>query len=447
MKRNKKVIESMTLAVTLLVMIAFTAFAGSTEEGTEEVTKNIALNKNGTAGIIVDLSNMEASAISESGIFTASIEKTQKDIVATGDIVFTEVEAVEEVTLAEVVAREEAAEEVAAVEVAETEETTIEETKIEEEEVAEEATEKKSKKKKNKKKNKKNKQQSALEAEWANRVMANVEEDMNIRTEANAESELAGKFYRGDVAEVVSVEGEWTQITSGNVTGYVKNEYLVYGMDAYNLANEVCSLYATVNADGLRLREEPNEAAEIVTLAENGKKLKVDKESNTAEGWVAVQSSKGLAYVSAEYVSVALNLGTALNAEEVAAKEAKEAGRTKHVAITASVDDVTLLGALIQCEAGGGSYEGMLAVGSVVMNRVRSGRYAGSISGVIYQSGQFPPALNGSVAAVISRGVSGACLQAAQEAINGIDNTNGATSFRSARSGYPGTVIGGNVFF
>jgi len=446
MKRNKKVIESMTLAVALLVMIAFTAFAGSTEEGTEKVTKNIALNKNGTAGIIVDLSNMEASAISESGIFTASIEKTQKDIVATGDIVFTEVEVVEEVTLAEVVAREEAAE-VAAVEVAETEETTIEETKIEEEEVAEEATEKKSKKKKNKKKNKKNKQQSALEAEWANRVMANVEEDMNIRTEANAESELAGKFYRGDVAEVVSVEGEWTQITSGNVTGYVKNEYLVYGMDAYNLANEVCSLYATVNADGLRLREEPNEAAEIVTLAENGKKLKVDKESNTAEGWVAVQSSKGLAYVSAEYVSVALNLGTALNAEEVAAKEAKEAGRTKHAAMPASVDDVTLLGALIQCEAGGGSYEGMLAVGSVVMNRVRSGRYAGSISGVIYQSGQFPPALNGSVAAVISRGVSGACLQAAQEAINGIDNTNGATSFRSARSGYPGTVIGGNVFF
>ena len=249
------------------------------------------------------------------------------------------------------------------------------------------------------------------------------------------------------MAEVVAVEGEWTQITSGNVTGYVKNEYLVYGTDAATLANEVCSLYATVNTDALRLREEPNETAGIVTLAENGKKLKVDKDAEAVEGWVAVQSSNGTAYVSAQYVDVALNLGTALNSEEVAAKEAKEAGKTKHSAVVASVDEVTLLGALIQCEAGNSSYEGMLAVGSVVMNRVRSGRYPGSISGVIYQGGQFPPALNGSVAGVISRGVKGSCLQAAQEAINGVDNTNGALSFRSAGSGCAGTVIGGNVFF
>ena len=95
-----------------------------------------------------------------------------------------------------------------------------------------------------------------------------------------------------------------------------------------------------------------------------------------------------------------------------------------------------MLGALIQCEAGSGSYEGMVAVGAVVMNRVRSGSYPGSISGVIYQGGQFPPALNGSVARVIANGVRSACLQAASEAIGGTDNTNGALSFRSAASGY-----------
>ena len=106
-----------------------------------------------------------------------------------------------------------------------------------------------------------------------------------------------------------------------------------------------------------------------------------------------------------------------------------------------------MLGALIQCEAGSGSYEGMVAVGAVVMNRVRSGSYPGSISGVIYQGGQFPPALNGSVARVIANGVRSACLQAASEAIGGTDNTNGALSFRSAASGYGGTVIGANVFF
>lgn len=282
--------------------------------------------------------------------------------------------------------------------------------------------------------------------------MANVEEDMNIRIAPDETAELAGKFYRGDVAEIVSVDGEWTQIASGNVTGYVKNDYLVYGLEANELANEVCSIYATVNTDGLRLRSEPSEEAEIVTTANVGDKLKVDKEAEETDGWIAVHTSDATAYVSAEYVGVELNLGTALNSEEVAAKEAKEAEEkaaesAKKPAVSASTDDVTLLGALIQCEAGSGSYEGMVAVGAVVMNRVRSGSYPGSISGVIYQGGQFPPALNGSVARVIANGVRSACLQAASEAIGGTDNTNGALSFRSAASGYGGTVIGANVFF
>ena len=108
---------------------------------------------------------------------------------------------------------------------------------------------------------------------------------------------------------------------------------------------------------------------------------------------------------------------------------------------------MTLLGALIQCEAGSGSYEGMVAVGAVVMNRVRSGAYPSSISGVIYQGGQFTPALNGGVASVMASGVRSACIQAAREALNGVDNTNGALSFRSASSGCAGTLIGANVFF
>lgn len=289
---------------------------------------------------------------------------------------------------------------------------------------------------------------------WTNKVMANVEEDMNIRTSPDADAELAGKFYRGDVAEVISVEGEWTKISSGNATGYVKNEYLVYGDEANQLANEVCSLYATVNTDGLRLRSEPHEEAGIVTTAADGDRLKVNKEAEGTDGWVAVYTTDSTAYVSAEYVNVELNLGTALNSEEVAAKEAQEAeaeraaeDSAKKPAASANSDEVTLLGALIQCEAGGGSYDGMVAVGAVVMNRVRSGSYPGSISGVIYQGGQFTPALNGSVASVMASGVRSSCLQAARDAIGGTDNTNGALSFRSASSGHAGTVIGANVFF
>ncbi len=54
-----------------------------------------------------------------------------------------------------------------------------------------------------------------------------------------------------------------------------------------------------------------------------------------------------------------------------------------------------LLAALIYCEAGNQPYEGQVAVGAVVMNRVRSGSYPNTISEVIYQSGQFGPAMTG----------------------------------------------------
>ena len=103
------------------------------------------------------------------------------------------------------------------------------------------------------------------------------------------------------------------------------------------------------------------------------------------------------------------------------------------------------MGALIQCEAGSECYEGKVAVGAVVMNRLRGG-WAGSISGVIYQSGQFTPASSGALSRVLSGGVSSSCLQAAQEAISGVDNVGGATSFRRAGSA-SGLVIGNHVFF
>lgn len=428
MKLNKKVVESMTVTSAMFVMTTITAFGSSTEKSIVEKVERAALNKNGTAGIIHELYDKDTGILSEHNILTADIEKVQKDLVGQGSEDSDEDTADTVSGVAEI--GELAAEAVTNVEIsdipAETEE--VQTAAAEETELTPEAQ------------------------EWEKRVMANVEEDMNIRTAPDENSEVAGKFYRGDVAEVVSADAEWTQIVSGNVTGYVKNDYLVYGMEANELANEVCSVYATVNTDGLRLRSEPNEAAEIVTTANTGDKLKVDKDVQTDGNWVAVHTSDATAYVSAEYVGVELNLGTALNSEEVAAKEAKEAEEKaaeegKKPAVAASTDEVTLLGALIQCEAGSGSYEGMVAVGAVVMNRVRSGGYPGSISGVIYQAGQFPPALNGSVANVAAGGVRSACLQAAREAIGGRDNTNGALSFRSAASGASGTVIGANVFF
>lgn len=292
---------------------------------------------------------------------------------------------------------------------------------------------------------------------WAEKLMPNVEEYLNIRTEASSEAELAGKLHKGAAADILEKGEEWTKISSGSVEGYVKNEFCVTGLEAEALANELGTTYATAVTGGVRVRETPSaeENVKILDVLEEEGKIKVNKEAEQIEGWVPVTVDDQTGYVSADYVNVELELGKAISVEEeqamIAAEEAEKAaaqqssGSQQKGAVAASYDEVTLLGALIQCEAGSEPYEGQLAVGAVVMNRLRAG-YAGSISGVIYQSGQFTPASSGALASVLAGGVSGSCMSAAQEAINGVDNVCGAKSFRRAGSAQ-GIVIGNHVFF
>ncbi len=294
-----------------------------------------------------------------------------------------------------------------------------------------------------------------VQAEWQNRLMPSVNEYLNIRAAGDENAEVVGKLYKGDAAEIVEQGDNWTHVRSGSVDGYVLNSYCVFGVDAYALAKQDCQTEARVMTGGLRLRTEPNENATVIDAVYEGQVLTVDTEAAAADGWVAVEYDDKLAYVAAPYVMVDISVGDAISIEEeraaAAAEAEKKAGQssaaatTQKSAVAASTDDVTLLAALIQLEAGSECYEGKVAVGAVVMNRVRSGGYPGSISGVIYQGGQFTTA--SSVQGVIASGVSGSCMQAAQEAISGADNTGGCVSFRRASSGRAGVVIGNHVFF
>lgn len=316
---------------------------------------------------------------------------------------------------------------------------------------------------------------------WSNRLMAKVEESLNVRAAADDNAEVIGKLYKGAVAEAKEVEGDWTHIISGDVDGYVKNDYCVKGEEAEAYAQENFKKCATVQTDILRIRDTADEDGVILDVAKEGAKLTVDTDAESENGWVAINYNEGqTAYVSSDYVTVDYDLTRAVTMEEEyarikaeeeakaaeeAAKAAKAAEEAAQKAATsvgqqastaaapttvqnapaqASCDDVTMLGALIQLEAGGEPYEGQVAVGAVVMNRVRNGAYPGSISGVIYQSGQFSTA--GGVAGLAASGVNGSCLQAAQAAIGGTDNTGGALNFRRA-GGINGLIIGNHVFF
>ena len=308
------------------------------------------------------------------------------------------------------------------------------------------------------------KTENTEETEWQNRLMADVNEFLYVRASGDADAEIIGKLYKGDVADVVESGDTWTHVVSGDVEGYVNNDYCVSGKDALAYAQENVETEAQVNTNGLRVRNAASEDASVISAVSEGTTLTVDTDAETEDGWVAVKYKGQTAYVSADYVTTELALGEAVTieeekaalakkAEEEAAAKAAQAAQTtetstvQNAAVSASYDDVTLLAALIQCEAGSECYEGQLAVGAVVMNRLRSGAYPSSISGVIYQSGQFPPAGQGMVAGIAANGPKGSCVQAAQQALSSADNTGGATCFSRASSGRAGVVIGNHVFY
>lgn len=107
-------------------------------------------------------------------------------------------------------------------------------------------------------------------------------------------------------------------------------------------------------------------------------------------------------------------------AEEAAQAEAMQAAESQSAPVSASAGELELLASIIFCEAGNQPYEGQVAVGAVIMNRVNSGVYPNSISEVIHQSGQFGPAMTGWLDTVIgSGGYTDTAMQAAADALAG----------------------------
>lgn len=134
------------------------------------------------------------------------------------------------------------------------------------------------------------------------------------------------------------------------------------------------------------------------------------------------------------------------DAARLAAIQQQEQEDTSGVVYVPANSDVYLLGAIIQCESEGEPYAGKVAVGSVIMNRVKSSYFPNTISGVVYQSGQFSPVTSGRLAYRLQAGVNSECLQAAQEVLNGNITLN-CLYFRRNNGIIQGTVIGNHVFY
>lgn len=136
-------------------------------------------------------------------------------------------------------------------------------------------------------------------------------------------------------------------------------------------------------------------------------------------------------------------------AAQAEAEKAAEAARRQAILNANGIteEELYLLANIIYCEAGCEPYIGKVAVGNVVMNRVKSSRQPDTIEGVIYAKGQFSPVKNGSLERALRRGSADeSCYQAALEALSGAKPVGDKLFFRRV-NGRPGQVIGHHVFY
>jgi len=173
---------------------------------------------------------------------------------------------------------------------------------------------------------------------YANLGISTAADYVNIRSEANTDSEVVGKLYHGCATDIIETKGEWVKIHSGNVDGYIKAEYLAIGVDAEALIEEFSDKYATVKTETLFVREGKSKDAAITTMVPFGETYFVLKEYDE---WVKIQIDGGdgehsedgedagvTGFVSKDYIDISVKFKYAISIKEEQAKlEAEEAAR------------------------------------------------------------------------------------------------------------------------
>ena len=323
---------------------------------------------------------------------------------------------------------------------------------------------------------------------------------LDIHAEANTASAVIGQVMEDGHVAILAKYNDWVQIQAGEIAGWVPAENLVeteISNEEAVAANEQVIAErtgATASEDEFfaeeevqqdetaALQAEASEAAqneiEEVQTAEEAARIEVEAQAKAAEEAARLEAeaqakaaAEEAARLEAEAQAKAAEEAARIEAEaqakaaaeeaaqleaEAQAKAAEEAARlaaeAQQAALAAqtaaiSAEELKLLANIIYCEAGSESYVGKVAVGNVIMNRVKSASQPNTITEVVYAKGQFSPVRNGSLQRALSSDkADAACYQAAIEALAGAQPVGGKLFFRR-NNGRSGQVIGHHVFY
>ena len=324
---------------------------------------------------------------------------------------------------------------------------------------------------------------------------------LDIHAEANTASAVVGQVMEDGHVAILAKYNDWVQIQAGEIAGWVPAENLVeteISNEEAVAANEQVIAErtgATASEDEFfaeeevqqdetaALQAEASKAAqneiEEVQAAEEAARIEAEAQAKAAaeeaaqleaeahataaaeaaaqlEAEAQAKAAEEAARLEAEAQAKAAEEAARLEAEAQAKAAAEEAARleaeAQQAALAAqtaaiSAEELKLLANIIYCEAGSESYVGKVAVGNVIMNRVKSASQPNTITEVVYAKGQFSPVRNGSLQRALSSDkADAACYQAAIEALAGAQPVGGKLFFRR-NNGRSGQVIGHHVFY
>ena len=163
------------------------------------------------------------------------------------------------------------------------------------------------------------KENNQAQSKYADKVVAKVKSSstLNIRKKPNTDSKILGKMKRGALGTIVKKGTEWTKVKSGDVTGYVKNDYLVFEDDIQAFAEKNIKKVAKVTTETLRVREKASKDADVVTLISEDETYKVKKQNSD---WAKVKVDGETGYVSKDYVDVKYKFKKAKSMKQIKAE-------------------------------------------------------------------------------------------------------------------------------
>ena len=281
---------------------------------------------------------------------------------------------------------------------------------------------------------------------------------LDIHAEANTASAVVGQVMEDGHVAILAKYNDWVQIQAGEIAGWVPAENLVeteISNEEAVAANEQVIAErtgATASEDEFFAEEEvqQDETAALQAEASEAAQNEIE-EVQTAEEAARLEAEAQAKAAAEEAAQLEAEAQAKAAAEEAAriAAEAQQAALAAQAAQTAAVsaEELKLLANIIYCEAGSESYVGKVAVGNVIMNRVKSASQPNTITEVVYAKGQFSPVRNGSLQRALSSDkADAACYQAAIEALAGAQPVGGKLFFRR-NNGRSGQVIGHHVFY